>query len=165
MTELEELKERVRILERRSRRFRNAGIGLALFVGLLLVPTLAEAQSLAEQKICADAARAYFRENFKPDPSGGSSASYVNHFNVRLGKCLVETTSTTLTYKQGGQVGGYILTKDIVDALDSATGYGGLTYVSAANRMLNCWFVYDNKKTECKTVEEFDKGTALLMVE
>src|SRR5213593_815518 len=32
MTELEELKERVRILEQRSRRLRNVGIGLALFV-------------------------------------------------------------------------------------------------------------------------------------
>ncbi len=32
MTELEELKERVRILEQRSRRLRNIGTGLALFV-------------------------------------------------------------------------------------------------------------------------------------
>jgi hypothetical protein len=32
MTELEALKERIRILEQRSRRLRNVGIGLALFV-------------------------------------------------------------------------------------------------------------------------------------
>ena len=32
MTELEELRERIRILEQRSRRLRNVGVGLALFV-------------------------------------------------------------------------------------------------------------------------------------
>ena len=75
--------------------------------------------TLAEQKMCAEAAKKYFRESYgngiDSGPDGTSISSYTNHFNGWLQKYFIRVNVEFKNRKTGGS----LHSNTVTDVLES----------------------------------------------
>jgi hypothetical protein len=113
--------------------------------------TMAQGQSLEEQAICAQQAKAAFQDYKGGAPPGFSD--YQNHYNKTLNKCFILINQKS---KLNGQP---VMVTELYDAVERRwlASYTQLTK-EGKEYLLNCELkpTLQEKETICKSKQEFD---------
>src|SRR5215469_15482932 len=127
----------------------RTAIGIAIIVAA--GATMAQGQSLEEQAICAEQAKAAFQEYKEGAPPGTSD--YQSHYNKALNKCVI-------LIKQTSELNGQpVMAIELHDAVERRwlASYTQLTK-GGKEYLLNCELkpTSQEKETICKSKQEFD---------
>jgi hypothetical protein len=113
------------------------------------------AATLAEQKMCAEAAKGYFREShgngFDSAPDETSISTYTNHFNDRLQKCFIRINLEFKNHKTGAS----LHSNTVIDVFENLT-YGH--WIENRHGLINSWVRNAVSRAEeaCFTWSEFE---------